>query len=73
MQNIVVIRDQLGQEPLLLRRQDGSCIVHRTWTDPTEEAKQAPLRRPTTRKQSQQDVFPVVAQGAVVVVCGFLP
>lgn len=87
MQTIVVIWDQLGQEPLrFFMSQDQRFlgldrVYINTWTeDPTEEAKQALLTSlmyddEGRCKQSQQDVFPVeaVRQGAAVVVCGFLP
>ena len=87
MQTIVVIWDQLGQEPLrFFTSQDQRFlgldqVYINTWTeDPAEEAKEALLTSLMYDseghcKQALQAAFPVeaVRQGAAVIVCGFLP
>lgn len=87
MQDIVVIWDQLGQEPLRFfvtqnpRFLEMDRLYINTYTDDAEErAKLGELCALMyddngNCKQMMLDTFPceVVRQGASVVVCGFLP
>ena len=87
MQNIVIIWDQLGQEPLrFFVTQDPRFLgldrlyINTATENDEEEAQQALLSslmydEEGACRQTMLDVFPVeaVRQGASVIVCGFPP
>lgn len=84
MSKIVVIWDQLGQDPLKFFITENASFLKLDRVYINDAAASAKLERQLSRlmynedgtyKQTLLDVFPVeeVRNGATVIVCGFLP